>query len=39
MELLAEDQTLTTTGATPNATFGTGPRTPWLTTILVLKHG
>ena len=37
IEFLAEDQILTTTPTTPNATFGTGPRTPWLTTILVLR--
>jgi hypothetical protein len=38
MEFLAEDQVVAA-GATPNATFGTGPSTPWLTAILVLKHG
>jgi hypothetical protein len=38
MEFVAADQ-IVNAGATPNATFGTGPRTPWLTTILVLKHG
>jgi hypothetical protein len=37
MEFAAEDQ-IVNTGATPSATFGTGPRTPWLTAILVLKH-
>jgi hypothetical protein len=36
MEFLAEDQTVPA-GGTPNATFGTGPRTPWLTTTIVLK--
>jgi hypothetical protein len=38
LEFLAEDQ-IVTTGATPSATFGTGARTPWLTTLLVLKSG
>jgi hypothetical protein len=38
MEFVAEDQVITA-GATPSATFGTGPRTPWLTTIVVLKGG
>jgi hypothetical protein len=36
MEFLAEDQVVSA-GATPNARFGTGPGTPWLTTIVVLK--
>src|SRR5664280_617392 len=36
MELLAEDQ-IVNVGGTPNATFGTGPNTPWLAAILVLK--
>jgi hypothetical protein len=39
MEFLAEDQLLTTAGATPSATFGTGPRTPWLAALIVLRHG
>jgi hypothetical protein len=34
MELLVEDQ-----GATPAATVGTGPSTPWLMAALVLKPG
>jgi hypothetical protein len=38
MEFLAEDQVVAA-GATPSATFGTGARTPWLATILVLKSG
>jgi len=38
MEFLAEDQVVSA-GATPSATFGTGSRTPWLATILVLKGG
>lgn len=38
MEFLAEDQ-IVANAATPNATFGTGARTPWLTTLLVLKSG
>ncbi|HSN12434.1 MAG TPA: fibronectin type III domain-containing protein [Propionibacteriaceae bacterium] len=36
MEFLAEDQVVNA-GATPSATFGTGPNTPWLAAILVLK--
>jgi hypothetical protein len=37
MELLVEDQ-LVAQGATPAATAGTGPSTPWLMAVLVLKH-
>ncbi|MBI4899051.1 MAG: fibronectin type III domain-containing protein, partial [Actinobacteria bacterium] len=36
MEFLAEDQVVNA-GATPSAAFGTGPSTPWLAAILVLK--
>jgi hypothetical protein len=36
MEFVAEDQVVNA-GTTPSATFGTGARTPWLTTILVLR--
>ncbi|MDH6579131.1 hypothetical protein [Kitasatospora sp. MAP5-34] len=38
MELAVEDQ-LTTAGATPNATFGTGAQTVWLAGVVVFKHG
>lgn len=38
IEFLAEDQILPT-ATTTNATFGTGPNTPWLTTVLVLRGG
>jgi hypothetical protein len=37
MELLVEDQVVAQ-GATPAATAGTGPGTPWLMAALVLKH-
>jgi hypothetical protein len=39
MEMLAEDQTLTTAGSTPNAPIGTGPSTTWLAATIVLKNG
>jgi hypothetical protein len=38
MELLTEDQTLSSSGATPNATAGTGANTIWLMATIVLKH-
>jgi hypothetical protein len=37
MELLAEDQ-VPAAGATPAATFGTGPSTVWLAGAVVFKH-
>ncbi|NUP54150.1 MAG: DUF1929 domain-containing protein [Catenulispora sp.] len=37
MELVAEEQTTTAAGATPNATFGTGASTIWLAATVVLK--
>jgi hypothetical protein len=37
MELLTEDQTLTNSGATPNATTGTGANTTWLMATVVFK--
>jgi len=37
MELLVEDQVVAQ-GATPAATAGTGPNTPWLMATLVFKH-
>lgn len=39
MDLLTEDQVLPATGATPNATVGTGPNTVWGMATLVLKPG
>jgi len=39
MELLSEDQLLSTAGATPNATVGTGAGTTWLMATVVLKGG
>jgi hypothetical protein len=36
MELLTEDQVLASGGATPNATVGTGAKTPWLMATVVL---
>jgi hypothetical protein len=39
MELLAEDQVLSSSGATPNATAGTGGSTIWLMATVVLKGG
>ena len=37
IEFLAEDQLLSSAGATPNATVQTGPATTWLMATLVLK--
>ena len=37
MELLAQDQVLTGTGATPNPTTSTGANTPWLAATVVFK--
>lgn len=37
MELLAEDQVLPSSGATPNASVGTGASTVWLMATIVLK--
>jgi hypothetical protein len=37
MELLAQDQLLTGTGATPNPTTSTGANTPWLAATVVFK--
>jgi hypothetical protein len=37
MELLAQDQLLSGTGATPNPTTATGPNTPWLAATVVFK--
>jgi hypothetical protein len=37
--LLAEDQALPASGATPNATAGTGAKTTWLMATVVLKSG
>jgi hypothetical protein len=37
MELLSEDQTLASAGATPNASVGTGANTTWLMSTVVLK--
>ena len=37
MELLAQDQLLAGTGATPNPTTSTGPNTPWLAATVVFK--
>jgi hypothetical protein len=39
MELLSEDQALSSAGATPNATVGTGSNTTWLMATVVLKPG
>ena len=39
MELLAQDQILTGTGATPNPTTSTGANTPWLAATVVFKTG
>ena len=39
MELLAQDQILTGTGATPNPTTNTGANTPWLAATVVFKTG
>lgn len=36
MEFLAEDEVVGA-GATPSATFGTGPGTPWLAAVIVLR--
>jgi len=37
MELLSEDQTLASAGATPNASVGTGANTTWLMSTVVLR--
>ncbi|HEX6695159.1 MAG TPA: fibronectin type III domain-containing protein, partial [Solirubrobacteraceae bacterium] len=39
MELLAQDQVLTGTGATPNPNTSTGANTPWLAATVVFKTG
>jgi hypothetical protein len=38
MEFLTEDQSLSSTGATPNASVATGANTTWLMATLALKH-
>ena len=37
MELLSEDQVLSSAGAKPNASVGTGPSTTWQVATVVLK--
>ena len=38
MEMLAEEQSLGSAGATPNASVGTGANTIWLVATVVFKH-